>query len=64
MFTLSSYFQIPADHGVDNIFHQYLKLSSESGEDGIENTRALDQLVGAMQVVFKDRCEMITFLIG
>ena len=66
MFTLASYFQIPADHGVVNILHQYLKVSSESsaGEDGIDNTRALDQLVGAMRVVFKDRCEMMKFLLG
>ena len=65
MFTLASYFQIPADHGVVNILHQYLKVSSESsvGEDGIENILALDQLIGAMRVVFKDRCEMMKFII-
>ena len=66
MFTLSSYFQIPADHGVVNILHQYLKLGSESsaGEDGIENSRALDLLVGANRVVFKDKCAMMKFLFG
>ena len=48
--------QIPANHGVVNILHQYLKVSSESsaGEDGIDSTRALDQLVGAMRMVFRD----------
>ena len=53
-------------HGVDNILHQYLTVSSESsaGEDCVENIRALDQLVGAMRVVFKDRCEMLKFLLG
>ena len=66
MFTLASYFQIPADHGVVNILHQYLKVSSESsaGEDGIDSIRALDQLVGAMRMVFRDRCEMMKFLLG
>ena len=66
LFTLASYFQIPADHGIINILHQYLKVESESsaGEDGIENTRALDQLVGATRVVFKDKCSMMKFLIG
>ena len=66
MFTLASYFQIPADHGVVNILHQYLKVSSESsaGEDGIDSARALDQLVGAMRMVSKDRCEMVKFLLG
>ena len=36
-------------------------MSSESsaGEDGIDSTRALDQLVSAMRMVFKDRCEMM-----
>ena len=65
LFTLASYFHIPADHGIINILHQYLKVESESsaGEDGIENTRALDQLVGATRVVFKDKCAMMTFII-
>ena len=41
-------------------------MSSESsaGEDGIDSARALDQLVGAMRMVFKDRCEMVKFLLG
>ena len=66
LFTLASYFQIPADHGIINILHQYLKVESESsaGEDGIENIRALDQLVGATRVVFKDKCSMMKFLLG
>ena len=66
MFTLASYFEIPADHQVINILHKYLKVSSESsaGEDGIDSTRALDQLVGAMNMVFRDRCEMMKFLFG
>ena len=66
MFTLASYFQIPAGHGVVNILHQYLKVSSESsaGEDGIDSARALDQLVCEMIMVFRDRCEMMKFLLG
>ena len=66
MFTLASYFQIPADHGDVNILHQYLRVSSESsaGEDGIDSARAFDQLVSAMRIVFKDRCEMMKFLLG
>ena len=49
-----------------NVLHQYLNASSESsaGEDGIENTRALDQLVAAAKIVFQDRCEMMKFLFG
>ena len=66
LFTLASYFQIPADHWIINILHQYLKVESESsaGEDGIDNTRALDQLVGVIRMVFKDKCSMLKFLIG
>ena len=56
LFTLASYYPIPADHGIINILHQHIKLESESsaGEDGIANTRALDQLIGAVRIVFKD----------
>ena len=66
MFTVASYFDIPLDHQVVNVLHQYLKASSESsaGEDGIEDIRALDQLVAAIKIVFQDRCEMIKFLFG
>ena len=66
LFTLASYFRIPADHGILNFLHQYLQMESESsdGEDGIENTRALDQILGAILVVFKDRSAMLKFLFG
>ena len=29
LFTLASYYEIPADHQVVNILHQYLKASTE-----------------------------------
>ena len=65
LFTLASYFPIPADHGIFNFLHQYLQMESESsaGEDGIENIRALDQLLGAILVVFKDKSAMMKFLL-
>ena len=66
LFTLASYFLIPADHGIFNILHQYLEMENESsaGEDDIENTRALDQLLGVIRVVFNDRSAMMKFLFG
>ena len=66
LFTLASYYPIPADHGIINILHQHIKLESESsaGGDGIANIRGLDQLIGAVRVVFKDNSEMFKFLLG
>ena len=39
-----------------------MEIESSAGEDGIENTRALDQLLGATRVVFEDKSAMMKFL--
>ena len=51
LFTLSAYFEFHADHRVVNVLHQYLCSSSEvtAGEDGLDNTRPLDQLVSVIR---------------
>ena len=41
-----------------------MESESSAGDDGIENIRALDQLLGATRVVFKDKSAMMKFLFG
>ena len=66
LFTLSAYFDFLADHRIVNVLHQYLRSSADvtAGEDGLDNTRPLDQLVAVVKEIFQDRCTMIKFLFG
>ena len=41
-----------------------MESESSAGEDGIENTRALDQFLGATRVVFTYKSAMMKFLFG
>ena len=49
-----------------NVLHQYLRSSADvsAGEDGLDNTRPLDQLIAVVKVIFQDRYAMIKFLFG
>ena len=61
----SSHALLPtADHRIVNVLHQYLRSSVDvtAGEDGLEDTRPIDQLVAVVKEIFQDRCTMLKFL--
>ena len=64
LFTLSAYFEFPADHRIVNVLHQYLRSSADvtAGEDGLDNIRPLDQFITVVNVIFDDRCAIIKLL--
>ena len=66
LFTLSAYLNFPADYRIVNVLHQYLRSSADvtAGEDGLDNTRSLDQLVAVVKEMFQDRCTMLNFIFG
>ena len=54
LLTLSAYFDFPAEHRIVNILHQYLRNSIDvtAGEDCLDDTRSLDQLVAVVKEIF------------
>ena len=67
-FTPATQYPTAADHNVELIYHLYLASSLfgkySQAEMGIEGVRALEQLVGVANVIFRSKREMIFFFAG
>ena len=68
LFTLARNYPMNADHDIEYIYHQYLVANhagnSSKAEMGIDGVRAVEQLLGCAHTIFRDRREMMPFLVG
>ena len=68
LFTLTRNYPMEAEHDIEYSYPQYLVVNhagnSSKTEVGIDSVRAVEQLLGCAHTIFRDRREMMSFLVG